>query len=78
MQDDLRKALGVRGAPVLASVRRWPRAIPQYELGHGRFVTLAQEMERELPGLRFAGSWLTGAGVADCVALGEKVAGELV
>lgn len=77
VQDDLRRALGVSGAPVLARVRRWPRAIPQSELGHGRFVERAAEIERELPGLSLGGNFLRGVSVPDCIknatALAEEV-----
>jgi oxygen-dependent protoporphyrinogen oxidase len=74
VEDDLRRALGFRGAPVLAMVRRWPRAIPQYETGHGRFVERAAEIERELPGLHLGGSFLRGVSVADCIKNGTEVA----
>lgn len=67
VEGDLRRALGVRGAPVVRVVRRWPRAIPQYEVGHGRFLTLAAEIEAALPGLHLAGNFLRGVSVADCV-----------
>ncbi|HBL25217.1 MAG TPA: protoporphyrinogen oxidase [Acidobacteria bacterium] len=67
VEDDLRRALGVRSAPVLTRVRRWPRAIPQYEVGHGRFVERAAEIEREIPGLFLGGNYLRGVSVADCM-----------
>jgi oxygen-dependent protoporphyrinogen oxidase len=76
-REDLARALGARGEPELAIVRRWERAIPQYELGHGRFVQLVAEIEAELPGLRFVGNWLEGAGVADCVERAAKAAAAL-
>ncbi|HWN43318.1 MAG TPA: protoporphyrinogen oxidase, partial [Thermoanaerobaculia bacterium] len=53
---ELRRTLGVRGEPVISTVRRWPRAIPQYELGHGRFLDMAREAESALPGLRIGGN----------------------
>jgi oxygen-dependent protoporphyrinogen oxidase len=74
VEDDLRRALGARGAPVLATVRRWPRAIPQYEIGHGRFVERAAEIERDLPGLHLGGSFLRGVSVADCIKNGTELA----
>jgi oxygen-dependent protoporphyrinogen oxidase len=74
VEDDLRRALGARGAPVLATVRRWPRAIPQYEIGHGRFVERAAEIERDLPGLHLGGSFLRGVSVADCIQNGTVLA----
>jgi oxygen-dependent protoporphyrinogen oxidase len=66
-REDLARTLGARGEPAFTLVKRWPRAIPQYELGHGRFVALAGELEAALPGLRICGNFLRGAGVADCV-----------
>jgi oxygen-dependent protoporphyrinogen oxidase len=64
---DLDRALGLQGDPVVRHLTRWPRAIPQYELGHGRFVDLARALERELPGLHLAGSFLGGVSVPDCI-----------
>ena len=78
VQEDLGRALGLRGEPLARVVRRWPRAIPQYERGHGRFVALQSELERELPGLYLAGNYLHGISVPDCVrnatALAERIA----
>jgi oxygen-dependent protoporphyrinogen oxidase len=71
---DLGRALGVRGEPVARQVRRWPRAIPQYELGHGRFVELAARIERDLPGLTLAGNYLGGVSVPDRIARGAEAA----
>jgi oxygen-dependent protoporphyrinogen oxidase len=72
------RTLGARGKPVFTAVRKTQRAIPQYELGHQRFVDLAADLERTLPGLHLAGNWLHGAGVADCVERGAAVAAAIV
>jgi oxygen-dependent protoporphyrinogen oxidase len=63
----LRPALGITGSPVVTRVRRWARAIPQYELGHGRFVARAKEIEKALPGLSIGGNFLFGISVPDCI-----------
>ena len=76
--EDATRTLGARGEPVFTAVRKTQRAIPQYELGHQRFVDLATELERTLPGLHLAGNWLHGAGVADCVERGAAVAAAIV
>ena len=75
---DLRPVLGIEGDPELLRVRRWPRAIPQLELGHGRFVELAGRLEEELPGLHLAGNFLAGVAVPECAARGERVAREIL
>lgn len=62
---ELGRALGVDGPPVLRLGQRWPRAIPQYEIGHGRFVALAAAIERDLPGLHLASSDRDGVSVPD-------------
>jgi oxygen-dependent protoporphyrinogen oxidase len=79
---ELRGPLRLRGEPALRLVRRWPRAIPQYELGHGRFVERAREIERSLPGLRLADNFLGGISVPDCIrnatALAEEISEEII
>jgi len=64
---DLRRALGPLPDPIFHHVTRWPRAIPQYQLGHGRFVALAATLQRAFPGLYFAGNWIGGISLADCI-----------
>lgn len=72
--DELRSPLSLRGEPAWKLVRRWPRAIPQYELGHGRFVDRAHEIERALPGLHIAGNFLGGISVPNCIQNGTELA----
>ncbi len=74
VRADLGAALGVEGEPAAALVTRWPRAIPQYELGHGRFVERAREIEAALPGLFLGGNFLHGVSVPDCIRNGAALA----
>jgi oxygen-dependent protoporphyrinogen oxidase len=74
VQAEVGQALGIWSEPVFRLVRRWPRAIPQYEVGHGRFVDLADEIEHDLPGLRIGGNFLSGVSVPDCIRNGMKLA----
>lgn len=67
VREELGRALGLRGEPVFQSLRRWPRAIPQYEIGHGRFVDRAAAIEQEIPGLSISGNFLHGISVPDCI-----------
>jgi len=67
MLGDLDHALGLGAEPVFRDLSRWPRAIPQYEVGHGRFVDLAHGIEREIPGLHLCGNFVGGVSVPDCI-----------
>lgn len=77
VRKELGQAIGLSGEPTVAILRRWPRAIPQYEVGHGRFVQLAEEIERDLPGLHLAGNFLGGVSVPDCIRNATRIAGEM-
>ena len=74
VQSDLAVAVGAYGEPSFVHVQRWPRAVPQYEMGHDRFAALARAFELDLPGTYLAGSWLDGVSVPDAMARGKAVA----
>lgn len=69
--------LGTSGAPVLSLVSRWPAAIPQFDLGHGRRVEAALAIERANPGLALAGAWKSGTGLAAALESGMRAARRL-
>lgn len=75
---DLERAVGLSGTPAYLDFRRWRRAIPQYEVGHGRYADLAAEIERDLPGLTLAGNYLDGVSVPDRIQRGTRVAEEIL
>jgi oxygen-dependent protoporphyrinogen oxidase len=62
----LSRYLGAR-LPLWQVVTRWPRAIPQYTLGHLQRIAAVERAEAALPGLRFCANWRGGVSVADCV-----------
>jgi protoporphyrinogen/coproporphyrinogen III oxidase len=67
---DVTSALqGYLGAqqPLWQVVTRWPRAIPQYTLGHLQRIAAVERAEAAAPGLRFCCNWRGGVSVADCV-----------
>ena len=53
---------------------RWPRAIPQYTLGHGGRVARAEAAQQWLPGLHFCANWRGGVAVGDCIRNGHLTA----
>ena len=66
--------LGAREAPLFQAVTRWPRAIPQYTLGHQGRVARAEAAAGSLPGLFFCASWKGGVSVGDCIKNGHAEA----
>ncbi len=65
--DELGDIIGLGGDPVLTCIRRWSRAIPQYAMGYGTIQKSFTELEREFPGLYFAGNVRNGISVGDSV-----------
>ncbi len=58
--------------PEAAQVIRWPRAMPQYEVGH---LERLAEIDAGLPpGLSLVGQGYRGAGIPDCVRQANEVA----
>ncbi len=64
--------LGAKAPPRWQAVTRWPRAIPQYELGHLQRVARAEAAEQALPGLFLLGNWKGGVAVGDCIVNGRR------
>ncbi|NJD88808.1 MAG: protoporphyrinogen oxidase [Betaproteobacteria bacterium] len=72
-----RALLGARAPALWNAIVRWPRAIPQYELGHlGRIAKVA-EAEKAVPGLRFCANYRGGVSVGDCIANAHATAESL-
>ena len=71
---DLRRLLGVRGEPTFAHSVYWPRAIPQYNLGYGRFRALMTDLEDKAEGLFFAGHYRDGISLGDSIVSGVNIA----
>jgi len=75
---DLHDLLGIPVKPRLSMVKRWPRALPEYAVGH---VDLVNEIDRRaatLPCFALAGSAYRGVGVSDCVRSGQTAAEAVV
>jgi oxygen-dependent protoporphyrinogen oxidase len=79
---ELRKVLGELPAPALTVVRRWPRALPQYAVGHiGRMAALSQRVQA-MGQLWLLGNGYRGVGLPDLVrdarAAARECCGDLV
>ena len=68
---DLAPILGLRAAPTMVHVQRWPRAIPQYELGHAQRIANLDEALQKLPGVHARANWREGVSVSDAIRNGR-------
>jgi len=66
--------LGLRGAPVLARVFRWPHATPQMEVGHTARMAWIDAQADARRGLYLTGAGLRGTGIPDMLADGARQA----
>ena len=66
-REELAHVLGVKAAPRLAQVVRWPRAIPQYNVGHLARVERIDRRLSAVRGLHLTGNAFRGVGVNDCI-----------
>jgi len=78
VQPDLKELLGVTGEPVFQRCTAWDAAIPQYNLGYGRFMEAMASVEKANPGLFIGGNVRDGISVPNCIVSGLRLAGCLV
>ena len=71
---DLSALLGIKGQPITRHVSRWPRVMPQYELGHLDLVRSIEMAIASHAGLALAGNAYHGVGVPQCIQSGEQAA----
>ncbi len=64
---ELRQSVRAASEPRLVALTRWPRAIPQYEIGHGHRMSVLARAESRWRGLAFLGSYRGGISVGDVV-----------
>lgn len=65
--------MGVTGEPVFSRVVRWPRAIPQFELGHPARVAEIMRLANTFPGLILGGNAYHGVAINDCCEQAEAI-----
>jgi oxygen-dependent protoporphyrinogen oxidase len=70
---ELQELMQISGEPVMTHITRWPKAIPQYHLGHLNIVEQIKNFEANHPGLFISGNYRDGISVGDCVIQSEKI-----
>ena len=72
--QDLQRLLGIHGKPVFRHTMLYSKAIPQYNVGYGRFRNLLNEIELGTTGLFFAGHYRDGVSLSDSILSGCNIA----
>jgi oxygen-dependent protoporphyrinogen oxidase len=74
IQDESARILKITGQPIVSSLWKHPKALPQYNLGHGHIVETIRQSEGSIPGLYFVGNYLEGPSIGKCVDRGSQTA----
>lgn len=70
--------LGIQCQPSFARIFRWPRSMPQYEVGHMERIAQIEDLRAKVPGLSLIGNAYRGVGVPDCIREGRHAAEAIV
>jgi len=73
VSEDLRVLLGVRGRPTFQHVVVYPKAIPQYNVGFGKYKDLMTQIETQARGFFLAGHYRDGVSLSDSILSGINV-----
>lgn len=74
VHEELTSIFGMRREAMFAEVVRYPRAMPQYEVGHVQRVAAIERELQNCRGLYLAGSGYYGVGIPDSIASGRRAA----
>jgi oxygen-dependent protoporphyrinogen oxidase len=78
IEAEMAAVLGIKGPSVERLVWKFPKALPQFNLGHAQTAADIREAVTGLPGLYLAGNYLDGRSLGDCVEIGSRTAQEVV
>ncbi len=71
---EVERVLHITGKPVVTNIRRYARALPQYNLGHHGTVSALGALTAAVPGLFLAGNYLSGPSIGACVEQANQTA----
>ncbi|MDF9798472.1 oxygen-dependent protoporphyrinogen oxidase [Catalinimonas alkaloidigena] len=64
--------------PVLMESKVWPRAIPQYNIGHALHEAYFQQFEETHPGFFIGGNFRGGISVSDCIKSSDRLSQQIL
>ena len=73
VKGELKEILGIDEIDFY-HIKKWRKAIPQYNLGHGRYYELRDDIENNFKGIIITGNFLDGVSMADCIRNSKRIA----
>jgi oxygen-dependent protoporphyrinogen oxidase len=81
VHNEISPLLSISSSPAFSNVTIWPRALPQYNLGHADRLAAVAKARSRFPGLWLTGNYLRGPAIGSCIdqaiAVAEEVRGKL-
>ncbi|NWF88469.1 MAG: protoporphyrinogen oxidase [Ignavibacteriaceae bacterium] len=74
VRGEFENIMNITGEPVKSSYRFWPKAIPQYSIGHNDHELYFGYFEKKNPGIILTGSYRGGISIGDCIKSSEIAA----
>ena len=78
VHKEIAPLLKIHTSPTFSNVTSYPRALPQYNLGHAARLGVIEEARKNHPNLHLVGSYLRGPSIGACVEQALSVAGEII
>jgi len=76
-REELRAIIGLNAEPLFHTIHRWPGAMAQYTVGHGKRIDEVRARVSRLSGMHVIGNAFDGIGIPDCIRLGKQAAQQL-
>lgn len=77
VHEELKSILGLRAKPIFAHIKRWRKAIPQYNLGYERIENGIKDFENKNKRIFFCSNFYRGISVGDSVKNAYRTANEI-
>jgi len=75
--EELKSILGLREMPEFSQIKRWRKAIPQYNLGYEKVENGIEDFTTKNKGIFFCSNFHRGISVGDCVKNAYRIADDI-
>jgi oxygen-dependent protoporphyrinogen oxidase len=76
--EELNSILGLNGEPIFTRVKKWEKAIPQYNIGYEKITESIENFQIQNAGIFFCSNFYRGISVSDCIKNSALAAEEIL